>query len=352
MRRIALALVLWLGCTVLAYGQQAQVPVVGWLNPYTKQTVPIQLLRDSLAKHGLIDGKSVRLDIRLAEDKLDRLPALAKELVREGATVILASGEAAARAAQQVTKTLPIVAGGDDLVGSGLVSSLAKPGGNITGVSILSTELDAKRVEVLKELLPRTKHFGVLNDPEVSGPERLRTLTDTARRLDVALQIIDVRRPDDLEGAFRALQTAGVDGVNILSSAMLFGLRPRLGELSLACKVPAICQSREMAETGCLASYGIAFADFYALYADQIAKILKGANPADVPVIQPSRFEFVINLKTAKALGLIVSPSLLANKPIDVGCWHELTVRCTAAGLSAVTGTSAVRRLSTGPSLV
>lgn len=108
MRRIALALVLWLCCTVLAYGQQPQVPVLGWLNPYTNQTVPIQLLRDSLAKHGLVDGKSVRIDIRLAGDMLDRLPALAEELVRGGATVILASGEAAARAAQQVTKTLPI----------------------------------------------------------------------------------------------------------------------------------------------------------------------------------------------------------------------------------------------------
>jgi putative tryptophan/tyrosine transport system substrate-binding protein len=243
MRRIALTLVLWFCCAALAYGQQPQVPVVGWLNPYTKQTVPIQLLRDSLAKRGLVDGRNVRLDIRLAEDKMDRLAALAEELVRDGATIILASGEAAARAARQATKTLPIVAGGDDLVGSGLVSSLAKPG--FTGVSILSSELDAKRVEVLKELLPRAKRFGVLNDPEAGGPERLRTLTDTAHRLDVALQVVDVRRPDDLGAAFLALQTAGVDGVNILSSAMLFGLRPRLGELSLAGKVPTICQSRE-----------------------------------------------------------------------------------------------------------
>src|SRR5262249_23201750 len=305
MRLGPIALVFWCCSTVLASGQQPQtnVPVIGWLSPSTKQTVPVQLLHDSLAKHNLVNGTSIRLDIRLADGQSDRLPALAKELVHAGATVILASGEAAARAAQSATTTLLIITGGDDLVGSGLVASLARPGGNITGVSILATELDAKRIEVLKELLPQARRFGVLNDPETSGPGRPRAIADTARRVNVALQVIDVRGPDDLETAFQALRVGGVDGVNIVSSALLFGLRPQLGTLSLAVKIPTICQFREMVEAGCFASYGIEFADLYALYADQIAKVLKGAKPAELAVVQPSRFVLVVNLKIAKALG-------------------------------------------------
>ena len=132
----------------------------------------VKLLRDSLAKHGFIDGKNIRIDMRLAEGKLDRLPRLGEALVREGATLILAYGEAAGRAAQSATKTLPIVCVGDDLVNSGLAASLAKPGSNMTGGSILATELDAKKIEVLKDLLPSAKRFGVLNDPTTGGPER------------------------------------------------------------------------------------------------------------------------------------------------------------------------------------
>ena len=180
MRGIALTSVLWLCNTILASAQElpANVPVIGWLSPATTESYNQpgpgnpQLLRDSLAKHGFIDGKNIRIDMRLAEGKLDRLPGLAEALVREGATLILAYGEAAGRAAQSVTKTLPIVCVGDDLVNSGLAASLAKPGSNMTGGSILATELDAKKIEVLKDLLPNAKRFGVLNDPTTSGPER------------------------------------------------------------------------------------------------------------------------------------------------------------------------------------
>jgi putative ABC transport system substrate-binding protein len=292
--------------------------VIGWLNPGTKATVPAQLLRDSLAKHGLVVGTSIRLEIRLGDGNPDRLPGLAEELVSAGATVIFASGETAARAAQQATQSIPIVTGGDDLVGSGLVASLSQPGGNVTGVSILATELDAKRIEVLKELLPHARRIGVLNDPESSGPGRPRAIADTARRLGVALQVIDIRGPDDLETAFQALRVGGADGVNIVSSATLFGLRPRLAALSLAARIPAICQFREMVEAGCLASYGIELADLYGLLSDQIARILKGAKPADLPVIQPSRFELAVNLKTAKALGITIPSLMLARAAVVV----------------------------------
>ncbi len=321
MRRIAFSLIFWLCSNVLASAQDSSVklPVIGWLSPATTQSYQQlgpgnpgpKLLRDSLAKHGLIDGKNVRLDMRLAEGKLDRLPGLAEALVRDGATVVLAFGEAAGRAAQTATKTLPIVCVADDLVDSGLAASLARPGSNMTGVSILATELDAKKIEVLKELLPDAKRFGVLNDPATSGRARPQKMAETAHHVGIELQTIDIRGPDDLEAAFQALRTGRAEGVNIVASAMLNGLRQRLGELSLAAKNPAICQFRNGVEAGCLASYGITIADLYALSADQVSRVLKGAKPADLPVQQPTRFELVISLKSAKALGLTIAPSLL-----------------------------------------
>jgi ABC-type uncharacterized transport system substrate-binding protein len=182
----------------------------------------------------------------------------------------------------------------------------------MTGVSILATELDAKKIEVLKELLPDAKRFGVLNDPATSGRERPQKMAETARRLSIELQTIDIRGPDDLEPAFQALRTGRAEGVNVVSSAMLNGLRRRLGELSLAAKIPAICQFRGGVEAGCLASYGITIRDLYGLSADQIARLVKGAKAADLPVIQPDKFELVISLKTAKAIGLTVPPILLS----------------------------------------
>jgi putative tryptophan/tyrosine transport system substrate-binding protein len=157
---------------------QQPIPVVGFLSPAPSQTVRDQLLRDALAKHRFVDGKSVRFDVRVAEGRPERLLGLAEALVREGVTVIFAAGDAAGRAALNATNTLPIVTISDDLVGSGLASSLARPGGNVTGVSILATELDAKRLEVLKELLPGATRFGVLNDPATSGPGRPKLMAE------------------------------------------------------------------------------------------------------------------------------------------------------------------------------
>ena len=199
----------------------------------------------------------------------------------------------------------------DDLVGSGLAASLAKPGSNMTGVSILATELDAKKIEVLKELLPDAKRFGVINDPATSGGERLQKIDQIARHLGIEIQTIDVHGPDDLEPTFKALQAGRAEGVNIVASSMLTGFRRRLGELSLSAKIPAICQWRNMVEAGCLASYGITTEELYSLAADQVAKLLKGAKPADLPVQQPTRFQLVISLKSAKALGLTIAPLLL-----------------------------------------
>ena len=321
MRRIALALISWLCGIALAFAQDpsAKLPIIGWITPSTtesyQQSAPRspgpRLLRESLARHGLIDGKNMRLDMRLAEGRLDQLPGLAEELVRERAAVILAFGEAAGRAAQAATKTIPIVCVGDDLVDSGLAASLARPGSNMTGVSILATELDAKKIEVLKELLPGAKRFGVLNDPATSGWERPKKMAEIASRLGIELQTIDIRGPDDLEPAFQALRAGRAEGVNIVASAMLNGFRQRLGELSVAAKIPAMCQFRQGVEAGCLASYGISITDLYWLSADQIARLLKGAKPAELPVIQPDKFGLVISEKTAKAMGITIPPVML-----------------------------------------
>jgi putative tryptophan/tyrosine transport system substrate-binding protein len=322
MGRLALAVISWLGGTALAFAQESssKFPIIGWVSPATtesyQQSAPgspgLQLLRESLARHGLIDGKNMRLDMRLAEGRLDRLPGLAEELVREGAAVILAYGEAAGRAAQAATKTIPIVCVGDDLVDSGLAVSLARPGSNMTGVSILATELDAKKIEVMKELLPEAKRFGVFNDPATSGLQRPQKIAEMARRLGIELQMIDIYGPDDLEPAFQALRQGRAEGVNVVSSPMLNGLRRLLGELSLAAKISAMCQFRGQVEAGCLASYGVTISDLYRLSADQIARLLKGAKPAELPVIQPDKLELVISEKTAKAMGITVPPMMLS----------------------------------------
>ena len=250
-------------------------------------------------------------DLSEAPAGLERLPGLAEALVRDGVTVILAFGEPAGQAAQSATETLPIVCVADDLIASGLAASLAKPGTNMTGVSILATELDAKKIELLKELLPDAKRLGVVNDPSTSGQERSHKIAQTARDLGVQIQTVDVHGPDDLEPAFKALRTGRAEGVNIVSSAMLTSFRRRLGELSLSAKIPAICQWRNMVEAGCLASYGITTEELYSLSADQIAKLLKGAKPADLPVQQPTKFELIISLKSAKALGVVIPSSFL-----------------------------------------
>jgi putative ABC transport system substrate-binding protein len=194
-----------------------------------------------------------------------------------------------------------------------MAASLVKPGSNVTGVSILATELDAKKIELLKQLLPDAKRFGILNDPATSGPVRPRAMAKVAEQLGVELFTVDVRGPDDLAPAFHTLREARVDGINVVASAMLNGLRQRIGQLSLAERIPAICQFRQsVIEAGCLASYGITIPELYALSSSQIANLLQGAKPENLPVQQPTKFELVLSLKTAKALGLTVSQLLLA----------------------------------------
>jgi putative ABC transport system substrate-binding protein len=310
-----LGLFLTLCVAVPALAQDAtRLPLVGALRINTTATnePTATILRDALAALGDIDGKTFRLDFRLAEGDPGRFPEIATALVRDKPRVIVASGEAAIRAAQAATHTIPIAASANDLVASGLIASLAKPGGNITGVSMLITELDAKRLELLREILPSARRFGVLNDPAVSGAVGLQAIADTARALGIGLLTVDVHNPAKIPPALETLRAGGVEGVNILSSPLFFGFREQLGGLLLVHKLAAICEWREMAASGCLASYGSTARELFAMQARLIDKMLKGASPADTPAQQPTKFELVVNFKTAKALGLTVPPSILA----------------------------------------
>jgi putative ABC transport system substrate-binding protein len=313
MRRLGLLLALCVAVPALAQDPE-RLPLVGVLriNSAANNEPTATLLRDELAALGDVDGKNIRLDFRLAEGDAGRFLELAEALVRENATVIVAQGPAAALAAQRATRSIPIVAAGNDLVALGLVESMPRPGHNITGVSLLITELDAKRLEVLKEILPAARHFGLLSDPAISEPMGLRAITDTARTLGVELQTIHARDPTDFPTAIASLRAYGVEGVNILSSPLLFHFRQELGALLLAHKLPSICEWPEMAASACLASYGTTLRELYAMEAALADKMVKGASPADTPAQQPTKFQLVINLKTAKALGLTVPTSILA----------------------------------------
>jgi putative ABC transport system substrate-binding protein len=305
--------VLTLFAAVPTFAQNTEnPPLVGVLrinSPDNVEPFPT-IFRGALGALGQVDGRNIRIQLRLAEGHAERFPELARALVREKASVIVASGDAAVRAAQQATETIPIVALVDDIVASGLIKSLAKPGGNTTGVSIIASELDAKRLEILKQIVPSSRRFAVLHDP-ASASARPELLTDAARVLSVELRTVDVRRPGDFAPAFASFSADGIDAVNILSSPLLFGFRAEICGLNMTHRLPAIGQAREMAEAGCLASYGVSFSEFYAMAANLTDKMLKGARPAETPAEQPTKFELVINLKTAKALGLAIPQSIL-----------------------------------------
>jgi len=313
--RVCAALAVWLCVAVPVLAQdRAQQPLVGLLRIDTPATLRLTtgLLREALTALGYVDGSNIRLDFRLAEGDPGRFPELAAALVRDKPSVIVAQGEAAARAAQATTRTIPIVASTNDLVASGLIASLAKPGGNITGISLMVTELDAKRLEALTELVPSGRRFGVLSDPAISLPPGLQTLAATARARGVELLTVSVQAPQELPPAIASLQAGGAEGVNILSSPLFYSHRDQLGPLLLQHRLPAICEWREMTASGCLASYGTTLREGAAIQAALIDKMLKGARPGDTPAQQPTKFELVLNLKVARQIGVEIPPAILA----------------------------------------
>ena len=314
MKYIGALLVLALCAGAPVFAQDAtNLPLVGVLRingPDTVEPMATQF-RAALAALGRVDGRTIRLEYRLAEGHVDRFPELAQALVGENARVIVALGDPAVRAAQQATRSIPIVAMADDLVASGLIASLARPGGNTTGISILATELDAKKLEILKQIIPAARRFGVLSDPANTVPARRQAITDRARTLGVELQTVDVQGAADIAPAFASFRAEGAEAIDILASPLLNGLRKDLGRLSLDYRLPAICQFREAVEVGCLASYGVRLSDALAMTAALTDKMLKGGQPGDTPAEQPTRFELVINQRVARSIGIEISPAIL-----------------------------------------
>ncbi len=300
-----------------ARAQKKPLPVIGYLSGSSAgPSAPfVAAFRHGLSDTGYVEGQNVAIEYRWAEGSYDRLPALAAELVGRSVDLIVASGgPPAAQAAKRATSTIPIVfASGDDPVATGLVASLARPGGNLTGVSFLVADLNPKRLELLSELVPQAKVIALLVNPKLPETDRvMRDVQEAARAKGLQLPILKASDESEIDAAFATLVQLHVGALLVGSDPFLNSRREQLVALASRHAVPAIYAWREFAASGGLISYGASFtADFRQLgiYA---GKILKGAKPADLPVEQPTRFELVINLKTAKALGITVPPSLLA----------------------------------------
>lgn len=308
---IAVLLISILTAPVASDAQQpAKIRRIGVLQVWSSADPMVELIRQSLREVGYVEGQTIAIEFRLAEGKTERLPALAADLVQLKVDAILTFGDPGIRAAQQATRTIPIVGATDDLVGAGLVASFARPGGNTTGVSILASELNVKRLELLKETLPRVSRIAALWDPG-SGTFHLKGLESAARSLGVELQILEVQRPEDFRRGFEAAKKGRAGALNVLASPFLYGHRQTIIDLAAKNQLPAIYQWREMPEAGGLMSYGPTLSELLRLCAAVLDKILKGAKPADLPVEQPTKFELVINLKAAKSLGLKIPQSVL-----------------------------------------
>ena len=273
----------------------------------------IEAFRQGLRELGYVEDKNIIIESRYAEGKLDRLPALAAELVRLKVDIIFSVGPTVTRAAKEATATIPIVMGfDDDPVGSGFVASLARPGGNITGLSTLSPEIGGKQLELLKEIVPRLSRVAVLgSSPHPGTAQSLKEIELAAGAFKVQLQYLDVLDSKEVEPAFGAASKGRADAVLVLSSVVTNSQRKQIVELAVKNRLPAIYYTAEWVEAGGLMSYGTNFTDLFRRAATYVDRILKGAKPADIPVEQPKTFEFIINLKAAKQIGLTIPPNLL-----------------------------------------
>ena len=271
--------------------------------------------RQGLREHGYVEGRNVVIEYRDAERKFERFPALVAELVALKVDVIVAPSVVASQAAKQATKTIPIVfAGVADPVADGLVASLARPGGNVTGLSNLAPELVAKRLELLKEAVPGVSQVAILWQPgsamEGTDKKMLKDAEVAARALGVRLQVVEARGPAELQRAYADMIRERANALVVLGTPMFFTERERIAGLAIGNRLPAMFSTRQFVEVGGLMAYGASLDDLLRRTATYVDRLLKGAKPADLPVEQPTKFELVINLKTAKVLGLTFTQSL------------------------------------------
>ena len=312
--------VVLLAVGVIAEAQQPKkVPRIGYLSsidPATESTRS-EAIRLALRELGYIEGQNIAIEYRYAEGKLDRFPELAAELVRLKVDIIVvAGGDRLIRAAKNATKTIPIVmtGAGSDPVEAGLVESLARPGGNVTGLTNLSRELGGKRLELLKEAVPKVARVAVLYDPATPASvlEVKEVLPVAARALGLTIQPWEVRDADGFERVFAALNKQRPDGLYVTGGPLMNANQKRIVGFALKSRLPSMYGNREAVDAGGLMYYGADLADSYRRVAYYVDRILKGAKPADLPVEQPTKFELVINLKTAKQIGLTIPPEVLA----------------------------------------
>ena len=304
-------------CGAVAEAQQpTKVPRIGWLSSpsLSLNAARVEAFRQGLRELGYVEGKNIVIEWRSAEGKLDRFPALAAELVRLKVDVIVTAGAAVTRAAKEATSTIPIVmTNTGDPVGDGIVSSLARPGGNITGLSTLAPELNGKRLEILREVVPKLSRLAILRTSTLrTNAQSLKEMELAAKAFGVKLQYLDVLGPKDIETAFEAASKERAEAVLVLQGSVLNSQRTQVVELAVKSRLPAIYANSLFVDAGGLMTYSTSITDLDRRAATYVDKILKGAKPADLPVEQPIKFEFIINLKAAKQIGLTIPPNVLA----------------------------------------
>jgi ABC-type uncharacterized transport system substrate-binding protein len=311
----ALCALLFSFCSSASAEQTAKVPRIGFLTGSSlSQNTRNEAFRQALRELGYVEGKNIVIEWRSYEGKRDLLPTFAAELARLNVDVIVAGGSGDIKAAREASATIPIVMlAGGDAVASGFIASLARPGGNITGLSTFRPELSGKRLDLLKETVPKLSRVAFIASPANQDYMReLKEIELAARVLDLKLQHLDVAGPKDIETAFQAAVKEKAGAVLFRVAGPIASRRPQIAKLAVKSRLPAIYEQAAFVEAGGLMSYGVSVSDIGRRAAVYVDKILKGAKPADLPVEQPTKFEFIINLKAAKQIGLTIPPNVLA----------------------------------------
>jgi putative tryptophan/tyrosine transport system substrate-binding protein len=312
---LTLSAMLFALCFPAVAQQPAKVPHIGFLSAASPSAMSTRLapFKQGLRELGYVEGKNISIESRYAEGKLDHLRELATELVRLKVAVMVSGGPAVTRPIKEVTSTIPIVMTQDsDPVGSGLVASLARPGGNVTGLSTLAPEISGKQLEILKEIVPRLSRLAVLGNSALAGnAQSLKETEQAAQTFGVQLQYLDVSSRKEIDSVFRAASKGRADAVLVLINPFMISHRALVVDLALKSRLPTIYSSPDSVEDGGLMSYSPSSTDLFRRAATYVDKVLKGTKPADLPVEQPMKFEFVINLKAAKQIGLTIPPNLL-----------------------------------------
>ena len=313
---MALCTVLFALCVSTHAQQPTKIPRIGLLFTATPSAAAarIEAFRQGLRELGYVEGKNILIEQRYAEGQLNHMNELAADLVRLKVDVIVTIGPAATRPAKEATTAIPIVMGvDDDPVGNGFVASLARPGGNITGLASLAPEIGGKQLELLKEIVPRLSRVAVLGTSTQPGnAQSLREAEVAAGALAVKLQYLDVLSPKDIEPVFRTASNGRAEAVLVLRASIFFSHRKQIVDLAAKRQLPAMYYTTEYVEEGGLMTYGVSITDLFRRAATYVDKILKGAKPAELPIEQPTKFELVVNLKTAKQIGLTIPPNVLA----------------------------------------